>query len=110
MSRPFATIEDDGVALKVLVVGAGAMGHTWLGAVEAGSFPPAVRRLSEPARHVICPKCLGQLKEPSRRSCLIRQLCPVKPSKQGAESFEVTVRTRLVASGLDSNDLHAARQ
>ncbi|MGO4470970.1 Gfo/Idh/MocA family protein [Arthrobacter sp. M-10] len=35
MSRPFATIEDDRGPLKVLLVGAGAMGHTWLGAVEA---------------------------------------------------------------------------
>ena len=35
MSRPFATIEDDGGPLKVLLVGAGAMGRAWLGAVEA---------------------------------------------------------------------------
>jgi predicted dehydrogenase len=35
MSRPFATIDDDGAPLKVLLVGAGAMGHTWLGAVQA---------------------------------------------------------------------------
>ena len=35
MSRPFATIDDDGGPLKVLLVGAGAMGRAWLGAVEA---------------------------------------------------------------------------
>ena len=35
MSRPFATIDDDGTPLKVLLVGAGAMGLTCLGAVEA---------------------------------------------------------------------------
>ncbi|MDR6639537.1 Gfo/Idh/MocA family protein [Paenarthrobacter nitroguajacolicus] len=35
MSRPFATIGDNGTPLKVLLVGAGAMGHAWLGAVEA---------------------------------------------------------------------------
>lgn len=35
MSRPFTTIDDDGTPLKVVVVGAGAMGRAWLGAVEA---------------------------------------------------------------------------
>lgn len=35
MSRPFATIEEDGFPLKVVVVGAGVMGRAWLGAVEA---------------------------------------------------------------------------
>ncbi|WP_457963887.1 Gfo/Idh/MocA family oxidoreductase [Arthrobacter sp. D1-29] len=35
MSRPSATIDDDGTPLKVVVVGAGAMGRAWLGAVEA---------------------------------------------------------------------------
>lgn len=35
MNRPFATIEEDGSPLKVVVVGAGAMGRAWLGAVEA---------------------------------------------------------------------------
>ena len=35
MSRPFTTIDDDGTHLKVVVVGAGAMGRAWLGAVEA---------------------------------------------------------------------------
>ncbi len=35
MNRPFATIEENGSPLKVVVVGAGAMGRAWLGAVEA---------------------------------------------------------------------------
>jgi predicted dehydrogenase len=35
MNRPFTTIDDDGTPLKVVVVGAGAMGRAWLGAVEA---------------------------------------------------------------------------
>jgi predicted dehydrogenase len=33
--RPFATIDDHGAPLKVVVVGAGGMGRAWLGAVEA---------------------------------------------------------------------------
>ncbi|MDQ0676846.1 putative dehydrogenase [Arthrobacter pascens] len=35
MRRLFTTIDDDGTPLKVVVVGAGAMGRAWLGAVEA---------------------------------------------------------------------------
>jgi predicted dehydrogenase len=35
MRRSFTTIDDDGTPLKVVVVGAGAMGRAWLGAVEA---------------------------------------------------------------------------
>ena len=35
MSRPFATIPDDGTPLRVVVVGAGGMGRAWLRTVES---------------------------------------------------------------------------